>query len=113
MNVSAEKAKIWRKDIEGKNGTFYKYSVSISKKTQDGKWVNAYIPVQFSKKSNAPEKIDNGAVCDFTGFMSVESFKDRDGNVRNSPMVVIMTVDFEDPTVGVDSFEAAADEIPF
>ena len=38
MNVSEKKAKIWRKDIEGKNGTFYRYSVSVSRKTQDGKY---------------------------------------------------------------------------
>ena len=113
MEVRAEKAKIWRKDIEGKNGTFYKYSVSVSKKTQDGKYVNAYIPVIFSKKSDAPERISNGAVCDFEGFMSVESYTDREGNTRNSPQIVIMKADFADVTEGVDSFSQQSDDIPF
>ena len=108
MEVSAKNAKIWRKDIEGKNGTFYRYSVSVSKKTQDGKYVNAYIPVVFSKKSDAPEKIDNGALCDFEGFMSVESYTDREGVTRNTPQIVIMSALFE-----VDGFEQAEDEIPF
>lgn len=108
MEVSAKNAKIWRKDIEGKNGTFHKYSVSVSKKTQDGKYVNAYIPVVFSKKADAPDKIENGALCDFEGFLSVESYTDRDGNTRNSPQIVIMSALFEE-----DGFEQAESEIPF
>lgn len=113
MDVKAKGAKIWRKDVEGKNGTFYKYTTSVSKKTQDGEFVNAYIPVYFTKKADAPEKIENGAKCDFEGFMSVESYKDKDGNVRNSPQIVIMSVTFDDLTTGVDSFEQAEEEIPF
>ena len=113
MEVSATKAKIWRKDIEGRNGTFYKYSVGVSKKTQDGRYVNAYIPVVFSKKADAPEKITNGALCDFTGFMSVESYTDREGKTRTQPQIVIMSVDFDDPTEGADSFSQAEVEIPF
>ncbi len=108
MEVSAKNAKIWRKDIEGKKGTFHKYSVSIGKKTEDGKWVNAYIPVVFSKKADAPEKIENGAVIDFEGFMSVESFTDRDGNTRTAPQIVIMSALFEE-----DGFAQAEEEIPF
>ena len=108
MEVSAKRAKIWRKDIDGKNGTFHKYSVSVSKKMQDGKYVNAYIPVVFSKKADAPDKIENGALCDFEGFMSVESYTDRDGNTRNTPQIVIMSALFEE-----DGFEQAEAEIPF
>ena len=108
MDVSAKNAKIWRKDIEGKNGTFHKYSVSVSKKTQDGKYVNAYIPVVFSKKADAPDKIENGALCDFEGFMSVESYTDREGNTRNTPQIVIMSALFEE-----DGFAQAEEEIPF
>ena len=108
MEVSAKKAKVWRKDIEGKNGTFPKYSVSVSKKTQDGKWVNAYIPVVFSKKADAPNKIENGTTIDFEGFMSVESYTDRDGNTRNTPQIVIMSALFEE-----DGFAQAEEDIPF
>ena len=108
MNVSEKKAKIWRKDYQGKNGEFYRYSVSVSKKTEDGKYVNAYIPIRFSKKADAPEKIENGAVCSFEGFMSVESFKDKEGNDRNQPMIVVMSVQFEG-----DSFEQMEEDIPF
>ena len=108
MNVSEKKAKIWRRDFQGKNGEFYRYSVSVSKKNEDGKYVNAYIPIRFSKKADAPEKIENGAVCSFEGFMSVESFKDKDGNDRNQPMIVVMSAQFEG-----DSFEQMEEDIPF
>ena len=113
MDVSAKNAKIWRKDIEGKNGTFHKYTVSVSKKDMNGNYVNAYIPVVFSKKSGAPEKISNGVVCDFSGFMSVESFTDKEGKARTNPQIVIMEVEFADITEGVDSFEEAEEDMPF
>ena len=113
MDVIERSARIWRKDIEGKNGTFHRYSVGVSKKTQDGKYVNAYIPIVFSKRAEAPEKIPNGAKASIEGFMSADSYTDRDGNTRNTPQIVVMKVEFEDPTTGVDSFEQAEVEIPF
>lgn len=113
INVKATKQKIWRKDIEGRNGTFYKYSTSVGQKNIDGDYVNAYIPVMFTKKSDAPEKIENGALCDFEGFLSVESYTDSAGRTRNNPRIVISSVKFEDPTTGVDSFNAAEEDIPF
>lgn len=113
MDVSEKKAKLWRKEFQGKHGTFYRYSVSISRKTQDGKYVNAYLPVMFSKKAEAPDDIPNGTVCSIEGFMSVDSYTDKDGNARNTPQIVVTSVEFDDPTVGVDSFESASDDIPF
>ena len=113
-SVKGERVKVWRKDIEGRKGTFYRYSVGVSKKQDDGSYVNAYIPVVFSKKSGAPEKIENGAVCDFTGFMSVESYTDKEGKERNTPMIVIMSVKFEgEEGTDADSFEQMEEDIPF
>ena len=109
MEVRADKAKVWRKDFTTKDGKeFYRYSVSVSKKTDDG-YVNAYIPVMFSKKSGAPDKIENGSFCAFEGFMSVDSYTDKEGNSRNTPMIVIMKADFGD----TDSFAEAEEDIPF
>jgi hypothetical protein len=110
MDIIAKRAKIWRKDIEGKNGTFYKYSTSVSRKTEDGSFVNAYMDVRFSKKSGAPEKIENGALCDFSGFMSVDSFEGKDGKKRNTPVIIIMDVKFEGDE---DGFAEAEEDIPF
>lgn len=113
MDVTAKKAKLWRKDIQGRNGTFHRYTVSINRKTQDGKFVNAYMPVVFSKRAEAPDEIPNGALCDFEGFMSVDSYTDKDGNTRNTPQIVIMSIEFDDPTVGADGFEKAESDLPF
>lgn len=113
MDVIAKNAKIWRKDIEGRNGTFYKYSVSVSRKSEEGKYVNAYIPVMFSRRSNAPEIIGNGTVCDFSGFISVESYTDKHGNTVNNPQIVITEVRFEGDRDDVGAFEAAEEDIPF
>ena len=114
MDVSERNARIWRRDIEGKNGTFYRYTTSVSSKNQDGSYSNAYMDIKFSKKSGAPEKIENGAKCDFNGFMTVESYKDKEGKEHNRPVIMVMECAFEnDPEDMGDSFSQAEDEIPF
>ena len=113
FDIKTDKARIWRKDFQGKNGEFYKYTTSISRKNDDGGYVNAYMPIRFARKCDVPEKIDNGAICAFEGFLSVESYKDKDGNERNQPMIVAMSVKFDDASIGVDSFSQAEVEIPF
>ena len=113
MDVIAKNAKIWRKDIEGRNGVFYKYSVSVSKKNEEGKYVNAYIPVVFSKRSGAPEIIPNGTVCDFKGFMSVDFYTDKAGNTVSNPQIVIMEVKFECDEDEVEDFASTDIDIPF
>ena len=111
MNVSDKNAKIWAREIEGKNGKFYRYSVSVSKKT-DGKYVHTYIPVMFSKKSGAPEKIPNGTLCNYEGFVTVDDYKGKDGVPKFTPMIVIMSVEFADD-IGEVGFTQTEEEIPF
>lgn len=116
MDVSAKNARIWRKDIEGRDGTFYRYSVSISSKREDGSWASAYMPIRFAKKANMPEKISNGAKCDFSGFLSVYEYRDEDGNTRKSFQIIAMRatlVDGGNPTEDVDSFEQLSEDLPF
>ena len=115
INVKAERVKIWRKDIEGKKGTFYRYTAGVSTKVDD-KRVNAYMPVRFTKKSGAPQKIENGATCDFEGFMGVESYTDREGKAINTPMVWIMSVQFEGNVgedIEDDNYEQLSEDVPF
>ena len=116
MNISEKNARVWRKDIEGRNGTFYRYSVGISKKLEDGSYLTAYMPIRFTKRANMPEKIDNGAKCDFSGFLSVDTYLDKEGHEVRQIIIVAMNAtltDEGDPSEGVDSFEQAEDEIPF
>jgi hypothetical protein len=117
LNIKGENVKVWRRDIEGKGGTFHRYSVTSSTRNEDGSWSNAYIQVMFSKNCGAPKKIQNGAVCDFEGFMSAKSYTNRDGKTIAEPVIMIMKVDFQG-NVGedlgdVDNFEQAEMDIPF
>lgn len=116
MDVKQRGAKIWRKDIEGKNGVFYRYSVSVSSKREDGSWASKYMPIRFAKKANMPEKISNGAKCDFEGFLSIEERPDREGNTISEFVIIAMNArltDGGDPSEGVDSFAEAETDIPF
>lgn len=116
MNVSEKNARVWRKDIEGRNGTFYRYTVSVSKKLEDGSYLTAYMPIRFTKRANMPEKIENGARCDFSGFLSVDAYPDKEGNEVKQIIIVAMNArltDGGDPSEGVDSFAEAEDDIPF
>ena len=116
MNISEKGARVWRKDIEGRNGTFYRYSVSINKKREDGSYARKYMPIRFAQRANMPEKIENGAKVDFSGFLSVEERPDKDGNTVTEFVIIAMNaslVDGGDPTQGVDSFAEAETDIPF
>lgn len=60
--------------IEGKGRIFAKerdgwtsYTIGISNKTQEGKWINAYQPVRFRKNV----KVENGTDIEFVGFPTV------------------------------------------
>lgn len=117
MDITAKNAKIWRKDIEGRNGTFYRYTVSVSSRREDGSWASKYMPIRFAKKANMPEKISNGAKCDFSGFLSVEERPDREPGNRVTEFVIIAMratlTDAGDPTENVDSFEQLSEDLPF
>lgn len=117
MDISAKNARVWRKDIEGRNGTFYRYSVSVSSKREDGSYANKYMPIRFAKNANMPEKISNGAKCDFSGFLSVEERPDRESGKSITEFVIIAMratlTDGGDPSEGTDSFAQASEDIPF
>lgn len=114
MDISAKKVKVWRKDYEGRNGAYYRYSVSVSSKREDGSWASVYLPVKFAKRCEAPEKIPNGTECDFSGFLSVDTYKDAEGNEVRTLSIIAMNASFPALDDGTgDSFEEAEDDIPF
>lgn len=117
-SVTFQNTKIWRKDYEGQNGTFYTYNISVSKKNKDDSWSNAYLKVKFAQSANAPEKISNGTIADFEGFLTVDTFKNKEGKEVSQPMIMVMSLNIQDEgqcedISDVDSFEKAEDEIPF
>ena len=115
MNVSEKNARIWRKDYEGRNGAYSRYTVSIRNKNADGSYgASYYMPIRFSKKSGAPEKITNGASCDFEGFLTTDSYTNKEGKEIVNPQIIVMKVHFNgDAEEGGDSFTEMEEEIPF
>ena len=115
MNVSEKKARIWRKDFEGKNGVYHRYTIRIRSKNDDGtSGASYYMPIKFSKKCGAPEKITNGAYCDFEGFLTTDSYTNKEGKEVVNPQIIVMKVHFEgDVEDGGDSFSEMEEEVPF
>ena len=115
MDISGKGVKIWRKDIEGRNGTFYRYSVSVANKREDGTYASVYIPIRFAKKADMPERITNGARCDFSGFLSVDEYADKEGNSVKVLQIIAMKASLsdDDSDEDVDSFEQFDEDIPF
>ena len=63
----------------------------------------------IGRLSNDPEirQTQSGlSVCSFT--VAVNNGKDKDGNERNQPMIIVMSALFDE-----DSFEQADGDIPF
>ncbi len=117
-SVTFQNTKIWRNDFEGQNGTFYTYKISVSKKNQDNSWSNAYIKVKFAQSANAPEKISNGTIADFEGFLTVDTYKSKEGKEISQPLIMVMSLKIHDDEKyedisDVDNFEQAEEEIPF
>lgn len=107
-NVNFESQKLWRKDFD--NGSAY--SISLSTKLQDGNYVSAYIPIRFAQSANAPELIHNGTLANFSGFLTSDS--------KGKPFIRVTSLTLlDEPTrasvddIGVDSFKAAEEDIPF
>lgn len=131
MNVQGDKARLWVNVHGLRDGRkFNTYSIGLSKKREDGTYMNSSIRAIFAKRVDVPEDVKNGEFIAYEGFMSVEEWKDRTGKNVTSPLVIITKADFidratdeynpvNDPSVEIpidympDSFEYAEDEIPF
>lgn len=113
FNVKITDAKLWKNEHQGRNGTFYTYSISVSKKMQDGSFKNKGMKVYVQK--GVPKEVPNGALCDIDGFMTLDVFNGRDGEVVN-PMVFATEVkfaDYEAQQESYDSFEELDEDVPF
>ena len=58
------RAKVWAKEHEG---GWKSYQISVSNKTPEGTWINAYQPVRFKKGVD----IENGTMINYKGFATV------------------------------------------
>lgn len=123
MNVSGEDTRVWVNEHQRQDGTkWLDYSLGISKKTENGDYVNAYMKVRFAKSVKVPEALQNGTKMDYEGFITVDSYTDKDGKEVRRPMVMITKASFETepqynpPQVSeeqIAGFSAAEEDIPF
>ena len=112
INVECKNVKLWKNEHEGRKGTFYTYSVSVSKKMKDGSYKNKGMKVY--PKDGLPNDIPNGAVCDIEGFMTLDVYESRNGEVSN-PMIYANSIKFHDYEAqgDYDSFEQLDEDVPF
>lgn len=111
LDISGKNVKLWVNDHEGRNGKFQTYSVSISKKSADGKYINKPVKLFFGKDVWKPDTVPNGHVIDFEGFPTLDIYTDRDGNERKEVAIYATKIDWGRLTE--DSFVEAEEEIPF
>ena len=112
IDVKANNVKLWKNEHEGRKGKWYTYSISVSKKMKDGSYKNKGIKVYPAE--GLPRELPNGATCDIEGFMTLDVFEGRDGEVMN-PMIYAKTIkfrDYESQNLG-DSFEELDEDVPF
>lgn len=112
INVEAKNVKLWKNEHEGRKGKWYLYSISVSKKMKDGSYKNKGMKVY--PKDGLPSDLPNGATCDIEGFLTLDVWEGRDGEVAN-PMIyanVIKFHDYESQDYG-DSFAEAEEDVPF
>lgn len=113
LDIRGENIKLWKNERKGKDGTpFYTYSISISSKDMDGKWINKQVKLRFPKSVHVPDDLANGAMIDFAGFPTLDVYTGKDGNEHREVMIVAQNVRFIDYDYG-DSFAQAGDDIPF
>ena len=111
FDVNAKNVKLWKNEHEGRKGKFYTFSVSASKKMQDGTTKYKSMRV-FSK--DIPQDIPNGTLVDIEGFITLDVYSGRDGEVSNIAIYAqkITAHDWEDQDLG-DNFDKLEEDIPF
>ena len=110
INVDCKNVKLWKNEHEGRKGTFYTYSVSVSKKMKDGTYKNKSMKVY--PKDGLPSDLPNGSTCDIEGFLTLDIFQGRDGEVMN-PMIYANNIKFHDYEPDYDSYEQLDEDVPF
>lgn len=114
MDVSGKNERLWIRKHESDSGSWNEYSLGVSKKGKDGKYVNHYMKVRFAGAVDVPADLKSGSKMDYSGFMTVDSYMGKDGKEVIRPMVMIMDADFpEYVAIEGSGFEEAEEDIPF
>ena len=83
-------AAIYTNEIEYKKGkTFFKSSIGLSSKDEQGEYHTFYLDLKFVKDAEAPEDAGKHVIEINKAFLSCEYWTDKDGNERTKPVLVI------------------------
>lgn len=97
LDISGKNVKLWVNEHEGKNGgKFNSYAISVSRKLQNGEYVNKSVRLTIGKEVYIPDNLGNGATIDFDGFLTLNVYTDRNGNEQREVQIYATSVDFND-----------------
>ena len=119
IDVTGKNCKLWIKEHESKDGRKWNsYSIGVSKKDMSGTYINAYQDVTFTRSSGISDRIPNGTLFDFEGWLSPKAYKARDGKEATKTVIVINKARFKyDQQAAAesynDSFEGLDEDVPF
>lgn len=111
FDITGRRVKLWVNDHEGRNGKFQTYTVSISKKGADGKYINKAVKLFIGKEAWKPDTVPNGHIIDFEGFPTLDIYTDKDGNEKREVAIYATKINWGE--LSADSFEELDEQIPF
>lgn len=116
-SITFTNTKLWKNEHEGRKGTWYTFSVSVSKKMQDGSYKNKGMRV-FSKEP-IPNEVPNGTLVDIDGFLTLDAYEGRNGEVTNIALFAT-NIDYKDwegelsdPTEEYGDYGTVEEGVPF
>lgn len=119
LDINFENVRLWVNVHQRPDGSKWNtYAVSTSSKNEAGDYVNKSLKVKMTKNVQIPEDIINGEMVTIRGFLSNESYMDKNGERRIEHIVVAQEVDFESrkaprKSEPADSFDALEEDLPF
>ena len=119
LDINFENVRLWVNVHQRPDGSKWNtYAVSTSSKNEAGDYVNKSLKVKMTKNVQIPEDIINGEMVTIRGFLSNETYMDKNGERRIEHIAVAQEVDFESrkaprKSESADSFDALEEDLPF
>lgn len=113
INVEARNIKLWKNAREGRDGRkWYTYSVSVPRKMADGSYENKSLRLFTARDISIPDEIPNGALVDIDGFLTLDIYEGKDGEVKNIALFANQ-IKFKDNEANESNDSFSSFDIPF
>lgn len=100
------KTRIFRKDKDGKNGSYPTYSTTVSKKNMDGEYENAWLEVHFKRGVELQNKTD---IVLKDAWLTFRQYENKNGYTQSVFGIFVNDFESEAP----EGFEDVAKDMPF